>query len=71
LDAERARRLLSPRGHAMLELRTVGFDWNEIAEVLKTTDGAARLEYSRELKRAKLKMQASHKPGKGPSLGCH
>jgi transcriptional regulator len=55
----------------MLELRTVGFDWKEIAEVLKTTDGAARAEYSRELRRAKLKVQASHKPGKGPSSGCH
>jgi transcriptional regulator len=55
----------------MLELRTVGFDGKEIAEVLKTTDGAARAEYSRELKRAKLKVQASRKPGTGPSSGCH
>jgi len=57
LDAEKAARRLSPRGRTMLELRRVGFEWKEIAEVLKTTDTAARAEFSRELKRARLKAQ--------------
>ena len=39
----------------MLELRRVGLEWKEIAGILKMTDTAARTEFSRELKRAKLK----------------
>ena len=35
----------------MLHLRTVGFDWKEIAAALKTTDCAARAEFSREIRR--------------------
>jgi hypothetical protein len=37
----------------MLELRKVGFEWKEIAAVLKTTDCAARAEFSREVKKAR------------------
>ena len=54
----------------MLELPTVGFDWKEVAEVLKTTDGAARAESSRELKRAKPKVQASHERARAQVGRC-
>jgi hypothetical protein len=56
LDAEKAARQLSARGRQMYELRHAGFEWREIAEKLSTTDAAARAEFSRELKRARLKL---------------
>ena len=56
LDAEKAARQLSARGRQMYELRHEGFEWKEIAEILNTTDAAARAEFSRELKRARRKM---------------
>ncbi len=55
LDAQKARRLLNGRGRTMFELRTVGFEWKEIAEIFQMTDCAVRAEFSREVKRAKLK----------------
>jgi DNA-directed RNA polymerase specialized sigma24 family protein len=57
LDAEKAVRQLSERGRQMYELRHAGFEWREIAQTLKTTDTAARAEFSRELKRARLKIK--------------
>jgi hypothetical protein len=56
LDAEKAARQLSARGRQMYELRHAGFEWREIAQKLSTTDAAARAEFSRELKRARLKL---------------
>ena len=56
LDAEKAARHLSARGRQMYELRHAGFEWREIAQKLSTTDAAARAEFSRELKRARLKL---------------
>jgi len=56
LDAEKAARQLSARGRQMYELRHAGFEWREVAEKLSTTDAAARAEFSRELKRARLKL---------------
>jgi hypothetical protein len=47
----------------MLELRKVGFDWKEIATLLKITDCAARAEFSREPTRARIK-----KTSKDPNL---
>jgi hypothetical protein len=41
----------------MYGLRHAGFEWREIAEKLNITDAAARAEFSRELKRARLKMK--------------
>jgi len=38
----------------MLELRNVGFEWKEIAAVLKTTHCTARAGFSRELRKAKI-----------------
>jgi hypothetical protein len=57
LDAEKAARQLSERGRQMYELRHAGFEWREIAQILKTTDAAAQAEFSRDLRRAKLKMK--------------
>jgi DNA-binding NarL/FixJ family response regulator len=57
LDAEKAARQLSDRGRQMYELRHAGFEWREIAQKLNITDAAARAEFSRELKRARLKMK--------------
>ena len=57
LDAEKAARQLSARGRQMYKLRHAGFEWREIAQIPKTTDVAARAEFSRELRRAKLKMK--------------
>jgi DNA-directed RNA polymerase specialized sigma24 family protein len=56
LDAEKALRQLSKRGRQMYELRHEGYEWREIAQILKTTNAAARAEFSRELRLAKLKM---------------
>ena len=57
LDAEKATRQLSERGRKMYELRDAGFEWKEIAAILHMTDAAARAEFSRELKRARIKMK--------------
>jgi hypothetical protein len=57
LDAEKAARQLYARGRQMYELRHAGFEWREIAQILTTTDAAARAEYSRELKRARQKLK--------------
>jgi DNA-directed RNA polymerase specialized sigma24 family protein len=57
LDAEKAARQLSDRGRQMYELRHAGFEWREIAQKLSTTDAAARAEFSRELRRARMKMK--------------
>jgi hypothetical protein len=57
LDAEKAVRQLSKRGRQMYELRHEGYEWREIAQILKTTNSAARAEFSRELRLAKLKMK--------------
>jgi hypothetical protein len=67
LDAENAARYLSKRGRTMLELRSVGFDWKEIGEIFKMTDCAARAEFSRQLKRAKQKVQSAKSSPKGPN----
>lgn len=67
LDAENAARHLSERGRTMLELRSVGFDWKEIGEMFKMTDCAARAEFSREVKRAKQKVQSAKSSSKCPN----
>jgi hypothetical protein len=55
LDLETLTRNLTPKSRTMLGLRRSGFDWKEIAEVLQTTDIAARAAFWREVKRAKLR----------------
>ena len=67
LDAENAARRLSKRGRTMLELRSVGFDWKEIGKIFKMTDCAARAEFSRELKRAKQKVESAKGSPKCPN----
>jgi hypothetical protein len=62
LDAEKAARQLSKRGRQMYELRDAGFEWKEIAAILNTTDAAARAEFSRELKQARIKMKNKCRP---------
>jgi hypothetical protein len=57
LDAEKAAQQLNERGRQMYDLRQAGFEWKEIAAILNTTGAAARAEFSRELKRAKLKVK--------------
>jgi hypothetical protein len=57
LDAEKAARQLSARGRQMYELRHAGFEWREIAQKLNTTDAGARAEFSRDLRRARIKMK--------------
>jgi hypothetical protein len=57
LDAEKATRQLGERAQMMYELRNTGFEWKEIAQRLKMTDAAARAEFSRELRRARLKVK--------------
>jgi hypothetical protein len=61
LDAKKAASHLSERGRKMYELRKTGFEWKEVAQALNTTEGAARAEYSRELKRAQLKVRNQEK----------
>ncbi len=55
LDLEKLSHDLSHKTRAMLSLRTRGFDWKEIAEVLQMTDIAARTAFWREVRRARLK----------------
>src|SRR5208282_884321 len=55
LDLERLTRNLNDKSQTMLDLRRSGFDWKEIASVLRMTDVAARAAFWREVKRAKLK----------------
>jgi hypothetical protein len=55
LDLERLTRNLTDCGRTMLGLRSSGFDWKEIAEILQITDVAARAAFWREVKRAKLR----------------
>jgi DNA-directed RNA polymerase specialized sigma24 family protein len=69
LDAEKAARRLSPRARTMLDLRRVGFEWKEIAEFFKTTDCAARAEFSREVKKAKAR-NSDVTNGNDRSTGC-
>ena len=67
LDAEMAaRRLFTVRGRRLFALRAAGFEWKEVAEILKTTEGAARAEFSRELRRARERVQAANKLNRGP-----
>jgi hypothetical protein len=61
LDAEKATRQFSERGRKMYKLPDAGFEWKEIAATLNTTDAAARAEFSRELKRARLKVKNKSK----------
>lgn len=61
LDAEKATRQFSERGRKMYKLRDAGFEWREIAAILNTTDAAVRAEFSRELKRARLKVKNNSK----------
>ena len=70
LDAEKAAaRFLSQRGRMMLELRRVGFEWKEIAGMLKTTDTTAAADFSREVRKARLK-HLSARAGHRESGGC-
>jgi DNA-directed RNA polymerase specialized sigma24 family protein len=61
LNAKKAASHLSDRGRKMYELRKADFGWKEIAQMFNTTEGAARAEYSRELKRARLKLRNRQK----------
>lgn len=65
IDAEKVARKLNPRSRVMLHLRTVGFDWKEVAAALKMTDCAARAEFSREIRRLR-----SGPSSGSPSSGC-
>jgi len=67
LDAERILRKLSDRARQMFEFRKRGYGWEEVAAILNTSDGAARAEYSRELKR--LKMKLANKPTRKKQAG--
>jgi hypothetical protein len=60
LDAEKTARHLTGRAQDMYQLRCVGHDWNEIAEVFGTTSVAARAEYSREIRRVRSKLRKGH-----------
>jgi hypothetical protein len=71
LDLEKLGRRLSDKSRVMLDLRSRGFDWKEIAAVLQMTDIAARAAFWREVKRAKLKTLRTDPPEKGPvAAGC-
>jgi DNA-directed RNA polymerase specialized sigma24 family protein len=67
LDAERVLHKLSNRARNMFKLRDAGYDWEEIAVIFDTSDGAARAEFSRELKRLKTKLANKPTPKSGPT----
>lgn len=56
IDAEKAAGRLSERSRMMLDLRSVGFGWKDIAGILETTEGAVRAEFYREVKKVKMKL---------------
>ena len=55
LDAEKAGLQLSNKTRTMLELRIAGFGWKEIARMLDMTDSAAQAEFSRAIRKVRLK----------------
>jgi DNA-directed RNA polymerase specialized sigma24 family protein len=57
LDAENLLRKLSDRARRMFELRKAGYEWEEVAAIFDTSDGAARAEFSREIKRLRRELQ--------------
>ena len=56
LDAERILGRLSDRVRHMFELRDAGYEWKEIAALFNTSEGAARAEFSREMKRLRKRL---------------
>jgi hypothetical protein len=64
LDLEKLGRNLTHKGRIMLGLRTRGFDWKEIAEVLHITQTAARAVFWREVKRAGFRNAGSSRQEK-------
>ncbi len=59
-------RKLSDRTRGILRLKLAGYEWEEIAEIMKTTSSAARNSFWRELRRAYLELlRAPH----GKSVG--
>jgi len=60
LDLAKFGGSLTKKVRTMLGLRSRGFDWNEIANVLHMSETAARTAFWREIRRAKSK-----NPGKG------
>jgi len=60
LDLEKLGRDLTHKSRIMVGLRSSGFNWKEIAEVLQMTDTAARAAFWREIKHSRSKR---HKPG--------
>lgn len=63
LDAKRGASHLGERGRQMYEWRKCGFEWKEIAQMLGTSDSAARAEFSRELRKARLKVHNRRSSG--------
>lgn len=69
LDAEKVLHKLSQRARQMFRLRDAGYDWEKVAEIFDTSEDAARVEFSRELKR--LKNRLGNKPApKSGSTPC-
>ncbi len=55
LDLAKLARNLTHKSRIMLDLRSRGFDWKEIADVLHMTGVAARATFWREIKRSRSK----------------
>lgn len=69
MDAEKVLHKLSQRARQMFRLRDAGYDWEKVAEIFDTSEDAARVEFSRELKR--LKNRLGNKPApKSGSTPC-
>ena len=47
LDLERALEMLSPRARRIIELREYGYRYEEIAEIIGTTEAAIKMQVKR------------------------
>lgn len=54
LDWERALQVLTPHARRILELRAYGYRYQEIARMLKTTEGAVKMQVKRAFEKLRL-----------------
>jgi DNA-directed RNA polymerase specialized sigma24 family protein len=64
VDSERIIRLLSEKCRTILTLRDAGYEWQEIATVLKTTVSAVKKSFFREIRELQRRFCIPAKPSK-------
>ena len=62
LDLENIVRRLSERNSTVLVLRGVGYNWEEVAQILGTSVGSVRNSFWREVREVREELRGSAKP---------